>query len=1069
MHRRPHAPTPPSRRPITLAIASMLTLSAMSAAAQEAPPDDPAQTEASQLDKVVVTGTRLPGGEAADAAMPIQVVSAELVEQLGATEIAQVLNLKPALRSSAGVTANDGTPPTLNLRGMGIDRTLVLVNGRRHVAGVPGSAAVDVSTIPVSLIERVEVLTGGASAVYGSDAVTGVVNFILKDNFIGTDVSAQVGLSDEGDGERVFGSLTHGREFGGGRGHVMVSAQAEHRRPVFYGDRDWSKDGRVATHWSNPDLRFQHSDGVDPSWVGRTILVGGNPRYAGTPQALIDRARNATARAFGEYPTWNISSTYGLIGIAPWGWFPDGSYAFNTAADLNGNGINDCDESGPGRGTPGWVAGCWVTDPVTGQVRPFQDGVFAGTQNNFGGDGAPLTFNNQSLQPEEDAFNFNLIASYEVTPLFRPYFEGKYAYTKTKRWAPYNTFDDAIPIFLDNPFIPAAIRAIVDAELAADPSLAESMMVTVVRDHIDIWNPIQTYERETFRTVVGATGDFANGWRYDASLNYGRTRQDSAVPTRLEDRFFAAIDAVVDPDTGNIVCRSTLDPTARPYPSYLTPGNDGFNYGGYGDQMDIVTFTPGAGSPCVPLNLFGLGQNSAEALAFQNYYAQSQATVEQLVASAVLVGDSSAWFELPGGPLGFVVGGEYREEKSEYIPDAFVQAGYGFQFADDQITRGKFDVTEVFAEIGVPILSGKPFADTLALNGAIRYADYSTIGEATTWKTDLVWAPIPDIRLRAGYAETIRAPNINELYAPLTSATFRPVDPCDAASVTQGSEYREANCRTHLGLGTGPYTWTDPLTARFLGQSGGNPDLKQESSRSKTLGLVLRPRFAPNFWASVDYWSIEIKDAIAAVAAQDIVDNCYDAPTLDNPFCALFRRNLVATSPTYGGFEYLLQTQTNFAGLEASGIDFSFNYRFNVGAGSLAFLLDGTYLEDRNNYPYPSDPDLADPEKGELFFPEWTFNLGTNWRINDRLSVSLFSTWSDSQYLVEIENADQYTPSSVGSSWVHNASVQWKFKDNVTWTIGVNNLTDEEPFLSLINNPAPAIGRYVFARLNVSL
>ena len=1059
MHRRPHAPKTLLRRPIVLAIASFVSLTALSASAQEASPD---AVEPEQLDTVIVTGTRLPGGAAAESPSPVQVISAETIEQLGATEIAQVLNLKPALRSSAGVTAIDGTPPTLDLRGMGVDRTLVLVNGRRHVAGIPGSAAVDVSSIPVSLIERVEVLTGGASAVYGSDAVTGVVNFVLKDNFIGTDVSVQGGLSSEGDGERFFGSLTHGWEFADGRGHMMFSAQAENRQRVLYGDRDWSRDGRVATHYPNPALYFQHADGVPTSWVGRTILVQGAPRYADTPPALVDRARNATPRAFGDYPTWNITSNSGLIGFSPWGLYAEGAYAFNTPGDLDGNGLNDCTESGPGRGTPGWVAGCWVIDPVTGQVRTFRDGVFAGTQNNFGGDGATNTFNNQSLQPQEDAYNFNLIGSFEVTPAFQPYVEAKYAYTKSRRWSPYNTFDDSIPIYMDNPFIPDALRALVEAEIAADPSIADTAHLTIARDHIDIWNPVQTYERETFRAVVGARGELGDVWRYDASLNYGRTRQDSSVPMRLEDRFFAAVDAVIDPGTGQAVCRSTLDPTALPSVGLLTPGFPGTISG-------FTTFTPGAGSACQPLNLFGLGQNSAEALAFQNYYRQDQATIEQFVASAVLLGDSSPWFRLPGGPVGFVLGGEYREEKSESIPDAYVQSGYGFQYTDDQVTTGKFDVAEIFAEVGLPLLSGVPFADTLALNGAIRHSDYSTIGEATTWKTDLVWAPIPDIRFRAGYAETIRAPNIAELYAPLSSATFRPVDPCDAANVNSGSGFREANCRADIGLPAGPYEWEDPLTARFIGQSGGNPDLLQEEARSKTLGVVFRPRFAPGFWASIDYWSIEISNAIAAVAAQDIVDNCYDAPSLDNPFCALFTRISDPGSPTFGGFNYLLQTQTNFAGLEASGIDFSFNYRFPVGSGALALSLDGTYLEDRNNYPFPSDPDVADPEKGELFFPEWTANVGVDWIINDAFSASLFSTWSDSQYIVEIENAEQYTPASVGSSWVHNVSFRWRTSDRMSLTLGVNNLTNEEPFFSLINNPAPAIGRYFFARLNVSL
>lgn len=1065
----------PRRHPLALAAAAVLSSAVFVPAALAQDVRSPAPSETIEtLDRVVATGTRLPGSIATEAAMPIQVIDSAVIEQLGATTVGDVLNLTPALRSSAAATnIVTGAAPTLNLRGMGSNRTLVLVNGRRHVAGVPGSAAVDISSIPAALIERVEVLTGGASAIYGSDAVTGVVNFILKDDFIGTDVSVQAGTSTRGDGERYFGSLTHGREFAGGRGHVMFSVQAEHREPVFYGDRRWARDGRVADDYANPALRFQAGDGVPDAWIGQTILVGGAPRYPDIAAALLERARAAAPRAYIDHPSWHISSTDGLVGFAPWGWYPDGSYAFNTPGDLDGNGVNDCDQSFGGRGGPGWVTGCWVVDRETGRLRPFQDGAIAGASNSAGGDGARQTFDNQTLYPEEDTVHLNLLANYEVSSAFRPYVEAKYSENRARSWTPYNTFDDAIPIFLDNPYIPDNLRALIDAEIAADPSIADTAMVTLARDHVDIYDPVDEYERKTMRLVLGATGEIGDRWNYDVALNYGQTRQRAIAGTRLEDRFFAALDAVIDPATGDVVCRSTLDPSARPYPSSLTPGSAAFNFGGFGDQMDFRTFTPGAGSPCRPLNLFGANQASAEALAFQNYYARNDAKLEQMVASAVVMGDTGDWFSLPGGPVGLVLGAEYRDERSSFTPDPYRQAGYVFQFTDDQITRGSYDVTEVYAEVGLPLLSGARFADTLGLTGAFRHADYSTIGTANTWKVDAVWAPVADVRFRASYAETIRAPNISELYSPLTSATFRPVDPCDVENINLGSGFREANCRAALGLPAGAYEWTDPLTARFVGQAGGNPDLMEESSTSKTVGVVLRPRFLPGFWAEIDYWQIEITDAIQAVTSQQIVNSCYDAPSLDNPFCDLFRRNVNPASPTFGGFEYLLQTQTNFAGLEARGVDFSFNYRTGLGRfGALSTALSGTYLDRRDNYPFPDDPDESVRLQQTLLFPDWSFNANVGWDINARLSLGWYATYSSKQYILPdgsyYDDREQFDPNSVGSSTVHNVSGRWRFSDATSLSVGVNNVTDKAPFFSLINNPAPAIGRYVFARVDMS-
>ena len=876
---------------LTSAAFGLAVGSAMPASAQEGIPVRPDEI-ASQTgaDVIVITGSRTSTADSPlEAAQPVQVLGAEQMQLQGATSVTDLIDRLPALRASESTAEANGQAATLDLRGMGVDRTLVLVNGRRHVAGVPGSAAVDISSIPASLVERVEVLTGGASAVYGSDAVTGVVNFILKEDFVGTDVDFQFGTSGRGDGQQIYAAVTHGMEFDSGRGNLTLSGQFSKREEVLYGDRPWSANGRVAADLPNPDLYFQADDGVPLEWVGRSILLGnGSPRFSGTSSGLIQQAQSATPRAFGNYPNFHISSTYGLIGISPYGFFPDGAptapYALASDPDIDGNGVNDCSENTVGRGTPGWVAGCWVVDPITGQVRPFQDGILAGGQNSFGGDGAAYTFNNQTLTPEEQSLHLNATGNYDFSDTMKGYVEVKMSHSESKVRTPYQTFDDSTPIFLDNPFIPDAMLPLIDAELAAQPWTEDSMMLTLVRDHVDIWDPVDRYERQTYRAVAGIKGDITPTLSYDVSLNFGATDQKTVFPMRLEDRFYAAIDAVTDPDTGEAVCRSTLDPSALPYYSYL------YDTANYPDTIPFTTFDPTSGD-CQPLNLFGLNQNSAEALAFQNYYATNRAFIRQYVASATLSGDSSDFFSLPGGPIAFAVGAEYRKEMSNFKTDPYEQAGYGFQAAVDLGAKGEFDVSEAFTEINLPLLAGLPFVDELTVNGAFRYADYSTIGSAETWKVDLVWAPIRDIRFRGGVATTIRAPNIAELYSPLSSTTFRPDDPCDQALVGLGSQYREANCRADLGLGSGAYTFSDPLTARFLGEAGGNEDLQAETAESKTIGVVFRPSFLPGFYATVDYWNIEIEDAIAAVSAQDIVDNCYDAPTLNNPFCELFTRN----------------------------------------------------------------------------------------------------------------------------------------------------------------------------------
>ncbi|WP_291537213.1 TonB-dependent receptor [Brevundimonas sp.] len=1065
MHRHHH------RRSALLVTSALAAGIAFPAFAQQA---DVAQ----EVDEIVVTGSRI-AVAAENAQQPLQLITAEAFDSVGATNVADVLDRAPALLASESRAQADGTSVTLNLRGLGSNRTLVLVDGKRHVAGVPGSAAVDVSTIPSALVERVEVLTGGASAVYGSDAVTGVVNFIINDDFVGTEFEGQYGVSRHGDGEETSLSFTHGRRFGqGDKGHVAFSIQATVNEPVFAGDRRYLANNGQATDQANPARYFQEGDplpaGVSPyQAIGRSILLtSGAPRYAGTDPSLLDRARNAPSNAILPYGNFHISSTDGVIGWDPYGiGYAGGADAsgyddFINTPDLDGNGVHDCLQSFGGRGGPGWFVGCWVTDRNTGQIRPFQDGLIAGSQNSFGGDGAEITFNGDSIAPENHQVNANLFLSYEVSPLFKPYLQVKAVKSDDYVYAPYSTYDDSIRIQLDNPFIPTAIREIIDAEIAADPAAAGGL-VTLSRDHADLADPLIERERETIRVVGGFEGEFSNGWSYDVSLNYGRTEQASTSSARQEDRFFAALDAVIDPATGQATCRVNLDPTSVALPSSL-----GTYYPGY------VTFDP-TGGECLPLNLFGQGNDNTAAAAWAFPRVTDRAVIEQKVVSAVLVGNSEPFFSLPAGPIGFAVGAEYREEDSDYTPDALntlwdattnPTGGLPFRGIADDATRGGFDVKEVFAELSIPLLADLPFAEILTVSVAGRYADYSTIGEATTWKIDGVWAPIEDIRFRGGYSEAIRAPNIAELYSPLTSQGFQPNDPCDINFINLDPD-RYANC---LAFGV-PVDqaggWTNPATAQFYGQTGGNPNLAEETAETWTLGVVLRPRFIPGLTATVDYWNIAIDNAVASVSAQDIVDFCYDSDTgIDNQYCALVGRDLDPSSIYYGALDYLLQTQLNFASTEAAGYDFSINYGFDLASlgrpawGSLDLTLNGTYLETNQDYPSLSDPDFVNPALGQASFPEWALNASARWKL-EPFTVYWNTSYQSRQSIVEIEDVDLYTTPFADEVWISDASVRWDMDEATTISVGVNNIFEERPFINSVATPVSAMGRFFFARI----
>lgn len=1034
------------------------------AAAQEAPAT--AESEAGDEDEqpIVVTGSRIARPELNSAA-PVTAVSSEQLALSGNTGAGDIIQYIPALFSSvssdlSATRAGIFGGTALNLRDLGTARTLVLVNGRRHVAGSSGTAIVDVETIPTALIDRIDVLTGGASSVYGSDAVSGVVNYILKRDLEGLILEGQAGVSERGDAGDYFISGAYGTNFGDGRGNVSAALQYSRGEALSYGERDYLRGGARLDDDANPALRFQAGD-ITPALAaagavpGQTILRNGAPRYAITPTALVDRARNAAPRAFLPGRNFSISSALGLIGFDA-----DGDFvADDPGTDFDRNGVNDCDQT-YNFAITGF--GCYVTDG--GRVRPFRDGLIAGFANSFGGDGILAFLDKENLVPETEQINANLNFRYEFSDAFQPFVESKFVRTKAADVNNVNSFNDTIPIRLDNPFIPAELQSAINAYYLANPGLNRADgQILLSRDNTDFGLNKRRVERDTYRAVVGAEGQFASNWRYEISANYGRTEEVTINDNvRLEDRFYAAVDAVRDPATGRIVCRSSLTPNAipgtSPFPAYdADPDGDGI--------FEPDTFRTNDGT-CQPLNLFGLGAPSPAAVAFVNPPSRSAVTLEQFVAQAFIAGTTEGFFRLPGGAPGIVIGGEYRKEKSNFEVDPFDQAGFFFE-SGTQPEQGSFDVKEVFGELELPFFADVPFADLLTVKGSARYSDYSldNVGGVFTWAVDGIYRPIPDISFRGSYAKAVRAPNITNLFSPTTPATFRPIDPCDAGQINRGPNpaVREANCRAD-GI---PVGFTDPLTARITGLTGGNPNLEEERSTSWTVGGVLQPRFLPGFTATVDYWNYEITNAIANVSADEIASGCYDSPDFpNNTFCGLFSRNRTAGSPTFLGFNSFRSAPVNFARFQAQGIDFQARYRFPLGddAGVVTARIGGTYAIKNTNFTSVTDPNSEDDFIGEAQRPEVAFNTGLAWEIG-ALRVEWESFWQSAQYYqgIDVEDPSGFAePNRDDPFWSHDLNLAYDVTEALTFRFGVNNLTDERPFAAEAAYPISAIGRNYF-------
>ncbi len=1081
-----------------------------------------------QLEEITVTGSRIARDPNLSGALPVQSVGEQEIQMSGEFSIADVVNDVPALLSSTTSESSidsgfaDGAN-VLNLRGLGANRTLVLVDGRRHVGGVGGSSSVDIGSIPMRLVDRVEVLTGGASAIYGADAVTGVVNFIMKDDFEGFNIDASYGVSSEGDGQQTSLTATWGTNFADDRGNIAISVDYRTDSGLTMGDRPNARYGSGGD-WVNPALRFQQGEitaGDTPNFAqyynynntglihyglpipdaasfitDYTTAFGVAPTLTAAEQALIDRAATAPQRAVLPEFTFPFTSGYGYI--APGEAFDFGGWDPDTPIDINGNGTPDCQEtfygynSVFGAASFGAIGGCWNIN-ADGSISVIQDGLVSSDFQGFGGSSFDVYRQDyyDFLLPDEKV-SVNLMGHFDISDSATLFGEIKYVTQETDTNIGSNSFWDLILGKPDNPFLP-------------EPFATLAQQTGGISTTIDplMFDSVNTTERETVRTVLGIEGEFDNSWRYEVSANYGRHERNITSTDRvIIDRWFAALDAVTDPATGQPACRSSVDPTTL-------PGNTPFQIPSY--EAGYFSFTPGDGQ-CVPLNIWaGRAGLTAEAEDFMTVDEWSKLVMDQFVFSAFMTGDTADFFELPAGPIAFAAGLEYRDESSEATFDPWkrgvIPAGSPFPAgtlvsdwsANDSLTFrpqlatknefGSYDATDVFLEASIPLLSDVALAQELTLDVAARLSDYSTIGQTTTWKANLIWAPVDSFAFRGTFSEAVRAPNITELFGPTVGLNFRPDDPCDVAQLNALAQdnptlaaQTEANCReviSNLGIDPsvyedagGNWNFVDPLSASFGGLTGGNPNLLEETAETFTVGFVFQPNFVEGLSLTLDYWDISIEDAIEAVSSQNIVDGCYQGPALNAAFCALSERNSDPLSAQAGGFIFLRQTTLNFAKVETNGFDFSAKYAFEVGAHGFDITVQGTSVDEINNFENPLDLTFANPELLEINRPELAGNVFLNWSWGD-LRVGWQSQYMDEMLFggIEVETAETLYGRSVFQEafWQHDLSASYLVNDELMIYGGVKNLTDEQPFITENAFPASPRGTFYFIGLDWSM
>ncbi len=914
------------------------------------------------LEEIFVTGSRIARPDF-ESASPIVSITQESFERTSATSVDVVMNRLPQFVPDVTSTSNNpsnGGQGNLQLRGLSPWRTLVLMDGRRLIPA-NGTGVVDVNIIPRALIESVEVITGGASAVYGSDAIAGVVNFKLLQEFDGLQFDGGWGLTDKGDGDEYYGDVTGGFEFADGRGQVFGHVGYSERKALTYDDRDYTK---YSLEYLGPGQGLLGPESAFFASGSFTI-------EAGRPTAL--RSSQAAFRSLFE--------SYG---------YPAGSVPYQTTFGINQDGTPFT----MGNGVPGSVAN------YRGYRDPVQYNDFFYTYN-F----APYNYLQLPLE-RVSAFaggSFELGAGHEI------YGRALYSdYSADMALAPAPTTFLFMPV--TNPYVSPDLKFLLDSRgnPAADMRFAKRFA--------ELGPRVASNSYDVYQVTVGVDGPLFDSWDYDVYAQYGendqRERQaGNALRSRIQELTYA-------PDGGRSICGE--------------------------------------------FNILIIGGMSRECVDYIAASGTNRSGYEQTVFEASVTGPA---FELPAGDVHLAFGVMHKRDeyfyKADPIASAILPDGapdiVGFNASDD--IDGSDSNTDLYVEALVPILAGLPGVEQLELVLGYRYSDYESAGGADSWKAELLYAPIDSLRFRSSLQRAVRAPSVFELYQPRlptgigTNPAFGGVlDPCEATSPERNgpnASQVEALC---LAQGVPPDLMPDFTDQDLLheGVVGGNPDLDPESGDTFTIGFVWTSRAShpllSGMQLSLDWYRIEMEDAIQEIWPDEYIPLCFDARTnprfeASNRWCSYFGRNDVS-----GEIEDFEITNTNIEGFELSGIDLQFDWTLAAGPGYVGLNALVSWMDSFKRLPPPGLPEselvgtVGDRLGGSL--PEWKTNLNLRY---DWQSLGLGLQW---RYIDSMQDAgvpEFEIPSrdyfDLYASYVISEGVL----GGLTLRGGIENLTNENP------------------------
>ena len=918
-----------------------------------------------QQEELVVTGSRIASDPNPVTSSPVTMVKSEEFGFRGITRVEDLINDLPSMVPEYTANESNGATgsATIDLRGLSSDRTLVLTNGHRMGFGDVFSLAPDINQVPGALIERVEVLTGGASATYGSDAISGVVNFIMKKDFEGVQV-------------------------------------------------DYQYSG------------YQHDSGNET--VQAALADSG---FEQAPDSVFDGRGHDLNITFGVNTVDGRGNITGYLGYRETNALTQSERDFSACALNSGGGGDTCAGS--------------ATLP-TGLFTPFDDTFYYTVAGN---EFVPWDFTlynygppNHFQRPDE-RYTAGLFGHYKVNERLEGYVEFQFMDDRTNaQIAPSGAFFVTDTLNCSNAFLSAQQFAAIGCTSPTDV-----LPLYIGRRNVEGGFRSDDITHTSYRGLGGIRGDINDTWSYDAFVNISRTLLSEAYNNDLSiTRIARALD-VVNVD-GVPTCQSVID------------GSD-----------------PG----CVPWNVFQTGGVTQEALDYLSIDLRATGSLKQDQYIAFVSGDLTGYglvSPMAQDGVQVVLGGEYRDEKMDYNPDQGYRTGDGAgQGGPRPAVAGGIEVTEFFVEARVPLVESRSWFESLSIDAGYRYSHYKPGVTTDTWKALAEWAPAANFKLRGGYSRAVRAANIRELFEPGNLGLWSGVDPCAGPTPLQTPAQCANSGVTAEQYGKVPLSPAGQYNAIF----GGNAELTPEKANTITVGAVITPEdIIPGLTLSVDYWRIEVLDAIDDVEPEFIVNQC--GLTGDPIFCSQVNRgsngNLWlgsgATAPN------IVSTNINIGFFETAGVDLFGNYSMEAGSyGAVELTFRATWLEkfEQQLTPGAVIEDCAGKYASTCTRPrpEWRHNLGAIWATPWNLTfagswrhISGVDEFANDRFSAGSENyidlSVDYTPAFIGIG-------------ETTLSVGVSNLMDNDPPVSgFFNNVAvygngntvpglwDTLGRYLF-------